>query len=140
MIQRQQTLWLLLATAAAVLSFMFPFATGEELVKNSSMQKLAEINAGSNLYTILLTVASIGISLVTIFMFKDRKLQIKLCLLGLLISILILVVYFMEMKKLISSTPALWAILPVVVIVSFFMAFSKIRKDEKLIKSLNKLR
>ena len=37
MIQRQQTLWLILATAAAALTFKFPFATGEEIVKNTTM-------------------------------------------------------------------------------------------------------
>lgn len=140
MIQRQQTLWLLLSTAAAVLTFMFPFATGEELVVKTAMKQTVEVIAGDNFFTLLLTIASIGISAVTIFMFKDRKLQMRLCLLGILVSVLILVLYILNMKKLITSTPALWAILPVVVIASYFMAFRNIRKDEKLVKSLDKLR
>jgi peptidoglycan/LPS O-acetylase OafA/YrhL len=140
MIQRQQTLWLLLATAAAILTFMFPFATGEEIVQKTALKQPAEIIAGGNFFTLLLTIASIGISTVAIFMFKDRKLQIKLCLLGLLVSVLILVLYFMGMKKLLSATPALWAILPVAVAAGYFMAFRNIRKDEKLIKTLDKLR
>lgn len=140
MIQRQQTLWLLLATAAAILTFMFPFATGEEMVQKTGMKQAAEVIAGSNFFTLLLTIASVGISAVTIFMFKDRKLQIKLCLLGLLVSLLILVLYFMGMNKLLSPTPALWVILPAAVIVSYFMAFRNIRKDERLVKSLDKLR
>jgi hypothetical protein len=99
-----------------------------------------DVIAGSNFFTLLLTIASIGISTVTIFMFKDRKLQMRLCLLGILVSVLILVLYILNMRKLITSTPALWAILPVVVIASYFMAFRNIRKDEKLVKSLDKLR
>ena len=140
MIQRQQTLWLLLATAAAVLTFMFPFATGEEIVKKTDMRQGTEIIAGSNFFTIILTVVSIGLSAVTIFLFKDRKLQVKLCLLGFFISIGTFAIYILDMKKLVTSTPALWAILPVIVIVSFFMSFRNIRKDEKLVKSLDKLR
>jgi peptidoglycan/LPS O-acetylase OafA/YrhL len=140
MIQRQQTLWLLLATAAAVLTFMFPFATGEEMVVKTAMKKSVEVIAGDNFFTLLLTIASIGISAVTIFMFKDRKLQMRLCLLGILVSVLILVLYILNMRKLITSTPALWAILPVIVIASYIMAFRNIRKDEKLVKSLDKLR
>lgn len=140
MIQRQQTLWLLLATAAAIFTFMFPFATGEKLIEKTAMQQSSEIIAGGNFFTLILSIASIGISAVTIFMFKDRKLQMKLCILGLLISVLILVLYFMEMNKLLKSTPALWAVLPVVVVISYFMAFRNIRKDEKLVKSLDKLR
>ena len=140
MIQRQQTLWFLLATAAAIFTFMFPFATGEKLVEKTAMRQSTEIIAGGNFFTLILSIASIGISAVTIFMFKDRKLQLKLCILGLLISVLILVLYFMEMNKLLKSTPALWAVLPVVVVISYFMAFRNIRKDEKLVKSLDKLR
>jgi len=140
MIQRQQTLWLILATAAAILTFMFPFAVGEELVLKTAMKQRAEIIAGNNFFTLILTIVSIGISVVTIFMFKDRKMQMKLCLLGLLVSVLILVLYFLDMKKIISATPALWAILPVVVIAGYYMAFRNIRKDEKLVKSLDKLR
>jgi Ca2+/Na+ antiporter len=140
MIQRQQTLWLLLATVAAVFTFMFDFAIGHELLKNTSMTPDKEIIAGSNFFTLLLTIASIGVSFVTIFMFKDRKLQMRLCLLGLVISIIIIVIYFLEMKKLVSAKLLLSALLPVAVIAGYFMAFKNIRKDEKLVKSLDKLR
>lgn len=140
MIQRQQTLWLLLATITAALTFMFPFATGEQLVQSTAMKEPVEIIAGNNFFTLILTIISVGISAVTIFLFKDRKLQIKLCILGLLIAILIPVLYFLEMRKLISSTPALWSILPLIVITSYFIALRSIRKDEKLVKSLDKLR
>lgn len=140
MIQRQQTLWLLLATAAGVLTFMFPFATGEELVAKTNMKQLVQVDAGSNFFTLILSIASIGVSAVTIFMFKDRKLQLKLCILGLVISVAILVLYILNAKKLVSFTPALWAVLPVAVIAGYFMAWRNIRKDEKLVKSLDKLR
>jgi uncharacterized membrane protein len=140
MIQRQQTLWLLLAAAAAVFTFMYPFATGEEMVKNTAMKQAAEVIAGSNFFTLILTIASVGIAVVSIFMFKDRKNQMRLCLLGLLASLVILVIYFLDMKKLISPTPALWAVLPILAIAGYFMAFKNIRKDEKLVKSLDKLR
>lgn len=140
MIQRKQTLWLLLATLTAVLTFLFPFATGEEVVEKTLMRQKAEIIAGSNFFTLILTIASIGLSFITIFMFKDRKLQIKLCILGLLIAIVILILYIMGMNKLIKPTPALWVILPVATIAGYFMAFKGIRSDERLVKSLDKLR
>ena len=140
MIQRQQTLWLLLATIAGVLSFMFPFAVGEKIIVNTTMKERVDFVAGEDFFILILTSASIGIAAVTIFLFKDRKLQIKLCLLGLLVSIGILILYILGMNKLLASTPALWSILPVVIIISYFMAFRNIRKDEKLVKSLDKLR
>jgi uncharacterized membrane protein len=139
MIQRQQTLWLLLSVLAGVLTFMFPFATGEKLAK-TGLREPAQLTAGSNFFILLLTIAAIGVAGVTIFLYKDRKLQIKLSLLGLLLSLGIFVLYFMDMQKLLSSTPALWVMLPVAVITGFYFAFRNIRKDEKLIKSLDKLR
>ena len=39
MIQRQQTLWLFLATIAALLSFMFPFVTGKGIEKAIEVDK-----------------------------------------------------------------------------------------------------
>ncbi len=138
MIQRQQTLWLLLATLAALLTFMFPFVIGKGLEKNIETEKV--IKAGSDFLLLVFTGASLILSSVTIFLYKDRKLQIKLCLLGLLLSVGIIILYILQMNKLTKSTLALFSILPFAVVVGYFMAFRNIRKDEKLVKSLDKLR
>jgi len=138
MIQRRQTLWLLLATIAAVLSFMFPFVTGKEAIKNMQADKV--IDAASDFFLLILTGGSVILSTVIIFLFKDRKLQIRLCLLGLLISIIIIVRYIMLMNKLTNTTLALYAVLPFIFLTGYFLAFRDIRKDEKLVKSLDKLR
>ena len=138
MIQRRQTLWLLLATIAAILSFLFPFVTGKEAIKNMQADKV--IDAASDFFLLILTGGSIILSTVTIFLFKDRKMQIRLCLLGLLLSVVIIVRYIMLMNKLTNTTLALYAILPFVFLASYFLAFRDIRKDEKLVKSLDKLR
>lgn len=140
MIQRQQTLWLLLATLASILTFLFPFATGEELLSGTNLKQMVQLDAGNNFFILILTIVSTGLSAVTIFLFKDRKMQMNLCILGLIVSIGILVLYILYAGKLSAVTPALWAILPAAVIISFFMAWRNIRKDEKLVKSLDKLR
>ena len=138
MVQRQQTLWLLLATAAALLSFMFPFVTGLGTEKGLVVTK--SINAGSDFLLLIVTGASLILSAAIIFLYKDRKLQMKLCLAGLGLSILIIVLYIAQMNKLTKATLALFCILPFAITVSYFMAFRNIRKDEKLVKSLDKLR
>ena len=138
MIQRRQTLWLLLATIAAVLSFMFPFVTGKEAIKNMQADKV--IDAASDFFLLILTGGSVILSTVIIFLFKDRKMQIRLCLLGLLVSIIIIVRYIMLMNKLTNTTLALYAVLPFIFLTCYFLAFRDIRKDEKLVKSLDKLR
>jgi hypothetical protein len=140
MIQRQQTLWLILATVCAFLSFQFPFVTGKEAVPNSNALQDIVVDAGSNLYLLLLTGASIILSLVTIFQFKDRNLQLKLCIAGILLSIGIIIIYIVLYIDLINPIPALWSILPFIVLFSYFMALRGIRNDERLVKSLDKLR
>lgn len=138
MIQRQQTLWLLLATLAALFCFMFPFATGKGLEKGIEVDKT--IKAGSDFLLLIFTGTSLILSTAIIFLYKDRKLQIKLCFLGLLIAVVIIILYISQMNKLIKATPALFCILPFAIAVGYFMAFRNIRKDEKLVKSLDKLR
>jgi hypothetical protein len=64
----------------------------------------------------------------------------QLCLVGILLSAMIVVLYILKMNKLVKPTLALSCILPCAVIVGYFMAFRNIRKDEKLIKTLDKLR
>lgn len=138
MIQRRQTLWLLLAIIAAVLSFLFPFVTGKEAIKNMQADKV--IDAASDFFLLILTGGSIILSTVTIFLFKDRKMQIRLCLLGLLLSVIIIVRYIILMNKLTNTILALYAVLPFIFLAGYFLAFRDIRKDEKLVKSLDKLR
>ena len=138
MIQRQQTLWLILSTLAAILSFSFPFATGQILKDNVAV--FHSVDASSHFLLLILTGISIAISGATIFFYKDRKLQMRLCLLGLLAGAGILIFYILLMNKLEKATLALYSVLPVLLIVGYFMAYRNILKDEKLVRSLNKIR
>ncbi len=138
MIQRQQTLWLLLATIAALLTFMFPFVVGEEMQKNLPVRRV--VDAGSHFILLIVTGASLVLSAAAIFLFKDRKLQMRLCLVGILLAIVIIVFYISEMRKLTHTTLALASVLPIAILIGYFMAYRNIRKDEKLIKTLDKLR
>lgn len=138
MIQRQQTLWLLLSTLAAILSFPFPFATGQMIENNVAL--FHSVNASSNFFLLLLTGVTIVISGSTIFLYKDRKLQMKLCLLGLVTAAGIIVLFILQLKKMEKATLALYSILPLLVFFGYFMAYRNILKDEKLVRSLNKIR
>jgi len=138
MIQRQQTLWLLLASAAALLSFMFPFVTGKVMENGVEADKV--LKADSSFLLLICTGASLILSTAIIFLYKDRKLQMRLCLAGLLLAVIIIVLYITQMNKITKSTLALFCVLPFAVLVGYYMAFRNIRKDEKLVKSLDKLR
>ena len=137
MIQRRQSLWLILAALGSFLSYELPFFSGASTVINSI--KPASLYASSTFVLMVLTGASILLSIVTIFLYKDRKLQLRLCFTGIALSVLIIILYFLEMKKLAGSI-SLWSIFVFLVPISFFMAARGIYRDEKLIKSLDKLR
>lgn len=138
MIQRQQSLWLLLSTLSSFLTFKLPFYNGTSKVKD--VVAADELYAGSNFFLVVFTAASLILSLVTIFLYKDRKLQLKLCYAGIGTSVLTLILYFTGMKSFESGTISLSCLFAFAVIAGFVMAARCIWKDEKLVKSLDKLR
>ena len=137
MIQRQQSLWLLLSTVCAFLSYKLPFFSGTKQVND--MTQKAILDGGSSFFLLVLTGISLALSLITIFLYKDRKLQLKLCYGGIALSVLIIVIYFVEMGKL-SGSISLSSILVFAILIGYIMAARGIWKDEKLVKSLDKLR
>jgi hypothetical protein len=139
MIQRQQSLWLVLSTVCGLLSYKLPFYTGTTIINNKPAG--ADLDAGSTFFLLVLTGASIILSVITVFMFKDRKIQFRLALGGVFLSILILVIYFIEIRKFINpSSLSLSCLLVFAMLAGYIMAARGIRRDEKLVKSLDKLR
>ena len=138
MIQRQQTLWLLLSAIGSFLSFKLPFYNGT--VKIDSSDQTPFIDAGDNMFLVVLTGGVLLLAVITIFLFKDRKLQFRLALAGVAISILIIAIYFGSMKRFSSGGVSFWAITVFAILAGFIMAARGIRKDQKLVKSLDKLR
>lgn len=138
MLQRQQTLWLLLSGVCSFLSFQFPFYTGNRMENN--MSTFAELEAGSNFFLLILTAVSILVALVAIFLFKDRKTQLKVAIAGVVLSAVLLLLYFLQVKNFEKGNFALTCVFPVAVFIGYIMAARGIWKDEKLVKSLDKLR
>jgi uncharacterized membrane protein YozB (DUF420 family) len=136
MIQRIQTIWLLLAATASLLSLKFSFYLGDK-VNNINSEPL---NGTSNF---IITIVSVAVALATlfaIFLYKDRPLQKKVTLLSFLLQCLVLVLYFLELKQYIKGVFAITALLTFGIPVFLILAWLGIRKDEKLIKSMDRLR
>lgn len=138
MIQRQQSLWLLLSTVSGILSFRFPFATGKSMVKEVLTD--SRLIAGNDIFILLVTGVLIALSAVIIFLYKDRSLQLKLTLGGMALSVINLVLYYLGWQHLSDATLALSCLFPPAILAGFIMAYRGIRKDEKLVKSLDTLR
>lgn len=137
MIQRKQTLWLLLSVICAFLSYLFPFFSGTKQGANG-IEK-ANIDAISTFALMILTGIAMLLSLVAIFLYKNRKLQLRFCVGGILLSALIIVLYFAEIKSL-SGSIALSSVFVFALPVCYIMAALGIRKDEKTVKALDRLR
>jgi hypothetical protein len=141
MIQRLQSVWLLLAAAAAFCSLQFSFYSGNMVAANQT-KSWVSLTAQSNLLLLILS-AGVGIaSLIAIFLYKNRKTQLRIVLVSLLVSILNLVLFFTQTKKFVPGEGSfdLTAIFALMVPVFLFFAIRGIRRDEKLVKSLDRLR
>jgi hypothetical protein len=138
MIQRQQTIWLLLAAVASFLTYRFPFYSGN-IVENGT-PRFESLDGGSSLFLLILTGLSVILAAIAIFLFRDRKTQFKLAVGGILLSIIILVLYLVEVRKFETGNFALTSLLTIAMLAGFVLAARGIRADDKLIKSLDKLR
>ena len=139
MLQRIQSIWLLLAAICAFLTIRLSFYSGniETPGQPASFQFL---NAGFNIWILILTIALVCIAAIDIFLYKNRKLQGRLALLGILLSLLNIFLYYKQTLKFTVGNYDLTAVLAILIPVLFFLAFRGIYRDQKLVKSLDRLR
>jgi uncharacterized membrane protein len=136
MIQRIQSIWLLLASACAFLSLKLPYYSGT----SSEGIPSSRLTASDNIYIMILTIAVAVLSLLTIFLYNNRSLQLRLCFLGLLMEGLIIFLYYREIKTYMDGTYALSALLQGCIVLFLFLAARGINNDRKIIKDSNRLR
>ena len=152
MIQRIQTIYLALAALLLGLTFAFPFATyalsqGDVIFNAYGVtENTMEINTFFPYY---ITIAlSMGLALFSILQYKKRKLQITVgrlvyILLSVTIAFVFIDFYSLKGQFEIDSASVSCGVsmfLPVAALPIMFMANRNIRKDEDLIKSLDRLR
>ncbi|MEP6616686.1 MAG: DUF4293 domain-containing protein [Ginsengibacter sp.] len=136
MIQRVQTIWLLLAAIAVFLTLKFSFYSGT-LAKDNSFHSLV---ATDHFLLMVLTSALGTAILVSIFLFKHRLVQFKLTIIALIVECIVLILYLRELKNYSQGTFDLWSIFHLVTVIMLILAARGIYKDEKLVKDSNRLR
>lgn len=134
MIQRIQSLWLLMAAVCTFLTFKFPFYSG---TFDSGYENL---DAAYSIPVLLLTALSGTGCIIIIFLHKKRNLQIFLTFLAFIIAILNIYLYFRLIGHFNIARLSFTAILYFAVPVFLFLAARGIRKDAKLVKNLERLR
>lgn len=135
MIQRSQTLWLLLAAVCAFLTFIFPFYNLNALLISDS----GEFTAKHQIAITILTSILGALCLFLIFLYKNRKLQLRLSFVALLLSAVNIWLYFFYKDESVSGV-SLFSIFSFLIPIFILMAIRGIYRDIKLIKSLDRIR
>ncbi len=148
MIQRKQTLFLFIAIILTIVCMSMQVAT---MISDSGIVQARMYNLwltdgqgqhsfrSAPLFVCLLISALV--SIVTIFLYTKRKLQATMCL----VNILVLVVWYVVLAVLPQSFGGMmhleWpSVLPAISIILIFMARKGILADEKLVRSLDRIR
>jgi drug/metabolite transporter (DMT)-like permease len=140
MIQRIQTVWYLIATLLLGCTFIVDIYRQKDLVD------LPNLGVGTLVIGIILVVISMVLSFYTIFLFKNRKRQITFSWLS-IIAALVTFAYlyiscesYIEQHQIVNGYYWIGLFLPLASVVFLIMGMMGVKKDEKLIKSLDRLR
>jgi len=146
MIQRIQTIWLLLAALAAFALF-YTDVYRAEFAAGGSMPVLKHLRVAEHYPSLLVAVVVVLIPLAAIFLFKNRKRQRSLAWGGVLATLGFISVNLMRIGNFNNQIPQpvngayqAGSVLPVVVLIFLILAIRGINRDEKLVRSLDRLR
>jgi hypothetical protein len=152
MIQRIQSLYLLIATVLMGLALILPIGeftlSSGELYTLSAFSLSSSVDSQSTIYMGILMVLATVLPLVTLFLFKRRMLQVRLCAVE--IVLLLGCIAFEAIYYYLSGANALaevahrqfgWAaIMPIIALILSAMAARATFKDEVLVRSLDRIR
>ncbi len=155
MLQRIQSVWLFLATATLFALLLFPYLQIIDVTGAPKVFKATGIYESVNGQVVQtkpftgLTIGAVVLGLlpfVIIFLYKDRKRQVSLCYIT-IILILGYIFWLLETTKdfvgslnLKPENYGIGVLLPSLAILFLIFAIKGIRKDEKLVKSADRLR
>lgn len=146
MIQRIQSLFLLLAAGSAFSLFALNFASTNNAISQSAIFGDGLYNIQDNIALLILFCLAGGLAFVSIFLFKNRKTQLLLSRIAIVANvigfILALILFFNDMGTLGEATPndELGIGAPIAFLIFGILAMRFINKDEKLVKSMDRLR
>ena len=162
MIQRIQTLYLVVVLALSVASFCFPLAVFEtdkydaseyNLIPEAVSAETTSLPQGSIAWNaIFFPIASGILALVAIFLYKNRPLQMKITAFGFLLSTIyvgLLLLWIISAQETalaqqsIQVTKTIYGVstyLPMVQVLFFILAQRAIKKDEKMVRDSERIR
>ncbi len=145
MIQRIQSIFLLISAIALALLFKFPFAVSDQATASFLADRRFDILD----HPALMILAGLGalLALVALFLFKNRPVQLKLSTFVIVLSVLLIVfsiILFLNESKAVAKSvnieDGLGVYLPLAALVFAVLASRFIKKDEKTVQSMDRLR
>ena len=164
MIQRIQTVFLMIAFIATCLLFFYPVATITEYtqvqaktletdyyslsalgIHDPSPDSLPGLNHYAFVPLTLIVILVLILIVYTIFRYKNRLHQLKLIKMNIFLNVVMIAAIFLNDPKLFTDSQIsieldLGAYFPLISLIFLVMANRYILKDEKLIKSVDRLR
>ncbi|MGF1586971.1 MAG: DUF4293 domain-containing protein [Bacteroidales bacterium] len=155
MIQRIQSVYLFLAAIILFSMFFHPLAEMLDAGKTFYQFDLSGIYEGmgdtakkieSVLPLRFLVIVTAALSFITIFFYKRRILQLRICIFNLILLIgfygLFLFYFFFMRNQLDASVTSLkiTIVFPFIALILVFLATRGIRRDELLVRSYNRIR
>lgn len=147
MIQRVQSIFLLLAAGAAFSLFALPFANTNKNVDGSTLMNDSLYTIQDHVGLLALFCLAGGLAFVSIFLFNNRKTQLLVARLALVANVVglgLAILLFFNDKVMASSDAVVdngvGIFMPVLFLIFGILAHHFINKDEKLVKSMDRLR
>ena len=131
MIQRIQSLWLLLASACAFAGLKIAFYTGNLMPEGNvapGVNLYQEINGMYSILCNVLTIIIAVMAFISIFLYSNRKLQIKFCIATMFLEITLLIYYWFSIKIFKEGTYSLGSLLQLLVLVFLLLSVKGIAK------------
>ena len=139
MIQRIQTLWLFIAALAASVSFKFPVYIGNKISAEGYKEYL-ELNSTSHVILIIIATVLVLSIIYPIFLYKKRMTQFWFTIVAFVFSLTNGYLLYSETLTFTEGNFSLAAISAASVPLFLLFAMRGIWKDDKLVKSLDRLR
>ena len=145
MIKRIQTLYLILSALCLGSLFFLPFATSNRPVPELMNDNVYDITD----HPVLLGITIIGLllSVISIFLFKNRSTQQKLVQALIIMCIFLPLVAILLLYNEATNAPAgamiedeLGVFTPIIALIMSVLAWRGISKDDKIVKSMDRLR
>lgn len=150
MLQRIQTVFLLLASAAMLVASVTPLASfaykGDPVVFEAMGVYLNGNLTDSTWGLFAIGAISAILALITVFMYKNRMLQIRLSIFNIVLMVGFYLFFGFLIWKMNPGTDLIFQkvkigiVMPIIGIILTILAIRKIGADEALVRSLNRLR